>query len=203
MKEYHKIVTVWERDPETKFRTLIRGKWALPEFDYLKDLPWQWTEKLDGTNIRVVWDGEKVTVKGKTDNAQLYAPLVEWMQGKFYAGAMQRHFSGPVTLYGEGFGAGIQGGGKYRSDTVMVLFDVYAGMWLKREDVDEIARKLEIESVRIIGAGPLESAVALAEHGITSIYNGAPAEGLVMRPSVELLDRRGGRVITKIKTKDF
>ena len=29
------------------------------------------------------------------------------------------------------------------------------------------------------------------------------AEGLVMRPAIELLDKRGRRIITKIKHKDF
>ena len=37
MKEYHKIITVFERDSETKFKTLKEGIFATPEFDYLKN----------------------------------------------------------------------------------------------------------------------------------------------------------------------
>lgn len=196
---------MYERDPETKFRTLIEGKWGTPEFGYLADLEWEWTEKLDGTNIRIIWDGERVVFGGKTDNAQLYAPLVAWMNAKFYSGALARVFTGPAILYGEGFGAGIQGGGKYRSDTVVVAFDVFcAGMWLKREDVHDIANKLEIEHAAVVGHGPLVKAIDIVKAGLKSSHgNNCEAEGLVMRPAVELLDRRGQRVITKIKTKDF
>ena len=204
MSEYHKIVTVYERDPATKFRTLIEGQWATPEFAYLKDNEWVWTEKLDGTNIRIKWDGEKVEFGGKTDNAQLYAPLVAWMNGKFYSGALARVLTGPAVLYGEGFGAGIQGGSKYRKDTVVVLFDVFCGgLWLRREDVDDIAKKLEIESVPVVSRGPLSNAVELARMGFPSNFGEFQPEGLVMRPAVEMLDRRGHRIITKIKAKDF
>jgi len=204
MTEYHKIVTVYERDPDTKFRTLKEGVWATPEFAYLKDNDWIWTEKIDGTNIRVIWDGEKVVLRGKTDNAQLYAPLVAWMNAKFYSGALARVFDGPSILYGEGFGAGIQGGGKYRKDTVVVAFDVFmSGMWLRRESVVDIANKLEIEVVPVVGEGPLAKAVSVAKGGFKSTYGDFVAEGLIMRPAVEMMDRRGQRIITKIKYKDF
>lgn len=204
MSEYHKIVTVYERDPDTKFRTLLEGKWATPELEYLKDNEWLWTEKIDGTNIRIKWDGAKVEFGGKTDNAQLYAPLVEWMYGKFYAGALARIFEGPAIIYGEGFGAGIQGGGKYRKDTAVIAFDVFSGgIWLRRESVQDIANKLEIEIVPIVGRGPLAQAIKLVKTGYASAFGDFQPEGLVMRPLIELFDRLGQRVITKIKAKDF
>ena len=204
MSEYHKIVTVYERDPATKFRTLLDGQWATPEFAYLKNNEWLWTEKVDGTNIRIKWDGTKVEFGGKTDNAQLYAPLIEWMHSKFYSGALARVFDGPAIIYGEGFGAGIQGGGKYRKDTVVIAFDVFmGGMWLKRDSVEDIANKLEIEIVPLVGRGSLSDAIQLVKNGYESAWAGVPPEGLVMRPAVEMLDRRGQRIITKIKAKDF
>ena len=52
MKEYHKIQTIFKRDPENKFKTLIYGEFSLPEFEYLKNNTWIFTEKVDGTNIR-------------------------------------------------------------------------------------------------------------------------------------------------------
>ena len=55
MYEYHKIVTVWERDPETNHKYLKTGVWAEPEFEYLKDCVWLWTEKVNGTNIRITF----------------------------------------------------------------------------------------------------------------------------------------------------
>ena len=34
-------------------------------------------------------------------------------------------------------------------------------------------------------------------------WSTAKAEGLVLRPSVQLFNRKGERIITKVKTKDF
>ena len=51
MKEYHKIQTVYLRDPENRMKTLIEGAWAKPEFETLQNAKWTWTEKVDGTNI--------------------------------------------------------------------------------------------------------------------------------------------------------
>ena len=58
MREYHKITTVFDRDPENKFKTLIDGQFSKPEFEYLANNEWDFTEKVDGTNIRIIWDGE-------------------------------------------------------------------------------------------------------------------------------------------------
>ena len=206
MKEYHKIVTVFERDPNNKFKTLLEGKWSEPEFEYLKDNEWIWTEKIDGTNIRIMWDGEKVVFGGKTDSAQLYAPLVERLQTLFYAGAMSKIFDYPACLYGEGFGAKIQkSGGNYISDGVdFCLFDVMVGdNWLERSSVLDIANRLEIQIAPVVGVGNLLEAVELTKQGIFSMWGSFISEGLVMRPKLEMKNRRGHRIITKIKHSDF
>ena len=68
MNPYHKIPTVYLRDPETKFKTLIEGAFATPELFYLAQNEWWWTEKVDGTNIRIMWDGVAViSFGGKRD----------------------------------------------------------------------------------------------------------------------------------------
>jgi hypothetical protein len=115
-------------------------------------------------------------------------------------------FDGPVTLYGEGFGAKIQkGGGNYNSKGVdFILFDVRCGeWWLKRDDVVDIASKLDIGCVPIIGCGTLLDMVSMVQDNIISKWGNFPAEGIVARPDIELFGRNGHRVITKIKVKDF
>ncbi len=204
--KYHKIKTVYERDPENKYKTLILGKYATPELDYLKSNDWVFTEKVDGTNIRIMWDGEKMRFGGRTDKAQIPTFLYDRLGDLFSETMLLDKFGdAEVILFGEGFGARIQkGGGNYIPDGVsFVLFDVYIGMWLKREDVEEIAESLSIDVVPIVGEGTLVAAVNLAKDGITSTWGDFPAEGLVMRPRVEMCTRAGHRVITKIKTKDF
>ena len=208
MKEYHKIITLFERDPATNHKTVVDGKYATPEFEYLKNNIWTCTEKVDGTNIRVMWDGQKVSFGGKTDAAQLYVPLFERLQSLFYAGLMETLFQqSPVCLYGEGYGAKIQkGGGNYNSDGVdFVLFDVLVGdTWLERHNVDDIANKCSCKSVPIVYEGDLEDAADIVrKKGLKSQWGDFAAEGLVMRPKTELKDRMGRRIITKLKLKDY
>lgn len=204
MKQYHKIQSVFKRDEKT--HKFIVGSYSLPEFEYLKDCQWHWTEKVDGTNIRVMWDGEALEVKfgGKTDNAQipvrLYDRLIELFPREKFFGL------GSMCLYGEGYGAKIQkGGGNYKKDGVdFVLFDVKVGdWWLKRDAVNDVADKLLIESVPQIGIGTLEQAIDFVHDGYSSMWGDFDAEGLVLRPMIELKARNGQRIITKIKTKDF
>lgn len=207
MKEYHKIITLFKRDPETKFKTVIDGEYATDEFLYLKDCQWVLTEKVDGTNIRIMWDGTNVSFGGKTDNAQLYAPLQNRLQELFYSGLMSVIFGqSSACLYGEGYGARIQkGGGRYNSSGVnFVMFDVWIdGLWLRRKDVEEISNKCSCEIVPIVKKGVLTEAVNLVKDGVKSKWGDFTAEGLVIRPEIEMRDRRGNRIITKLKTKDF
>lgn len=206
MKEYHKIQTVWQRDPETRFKTLIEGAWATPEFEYLRDNLWRFTEKVDGTNIRVMWDGAVVTFGGKTDNAQIPAHLYNALAAMFPAEKMTSAFGeDPICLYGEGYGAKIQkGGGNYRPDQSFVLFDVRAGdWWLRRADVNDVSTKLGIDEVPLRGTGTLSDLVEIVRNGFRSRWGDFFAEGLVARPDVELFGRNGERIITKLKGKDF
>lgn len=210
MSEYHKIQTLWLRDPATGHKTLLPGQWALPEFGFLKDLQWRWTEKIDGTNVRVFWDGERVRFGGKTDNAQLPAPLVEHLMDALPPVRLREALKGPLTLYGEGYGPKIQNGGNY-GDTGFVLFDAAATqvngeqVWLERETVEVIAQALHIPVAPEIGQGTLLEAIRDTERGFGSLFaeRSRPAEGMVVRPLIELKDRRGHRIIGKIKRKDF
>jgi hypothetical protein len=206
---YHKIQSVFKRDPETKFKTFL-PEYSRPEFEYLRDLDWEWTEKVDGTNIRVHWNGDRIHIGGRTDNAQLPADLISNITEMFPFDNLLELFGsdGGITLFGEGYGAGVQRGGGYRKDKGFILFDVLAGenLWLAREDVDDIAEKLEIHSVPVVEQGTLDSAIHRVQHSaMNSLLLGATcrSEGFVLRPKVEMLDRFGKRIITKLKVKDF
>lgn len=209
--EYHKIITVFKRNPEN-MRFLLEGEWAMPEFEYLKDNKWVFTEKVDGTNIRIMWNGEAVTFGGKTDTAEIPSFLVNRLQELFSGTVKKKLFKDVFTdatevcLYGEGYGAKIQKSGKnYKADgNEFVLFDVKIGdLWLPRKDVEDIAVKLGIKIVPIIGRGTLMDAVEMVKVGFNSQWGDFLAEGIVARPSTELVSRSGERIITKIKHRDF
>ena len=196
MEKYHKIQTVFKRNPKNK--TLIFGDYTLPEFEYLKNNLWVFTEKVDGTNIRVMFanDGDMVEFRGKTDRAQLPSKLAK---------TFKSNFSNGVCLYGEGYGAKIQkGGGNYRQDQDFVLFDVKIGaLWLRRKDVEDIGHQFKLDVVPIIGTGTLPDMVEKTQAGFSSAWGNFIAAGIVARPLIELKTRNGHRLITKIKHKDF
>ena len=207
MDEYHKIQTVFKRDMQKNGKTLLEWQWTLPEFEYLSWNQWVFTEKVDGTNIRVMFKDGAVTFGGKTDNAQIPANLVARLNDRFLpmAAQLQEVFGCDACLYGEGYGAKIQkGGGNYRPDQDFVLFDVRVGeWWLQRADVEDIAEKLGVDVVPIIGEGTLHDAIAQAKAGIGSTWGAFQAEGIVARPKTEMNTRNGHRIITKIKCRDF
>ena len=208
MKEYHKIETIYERAMDGS-KKLIPGKWRNETVEFLKNNRWHFTEKIDGTNIRVHWDGHKVSFGGRTEKAQIPAKLFTWLYEKFGGDEVEQIFEQKfgeteVTLYGEGYGPGIQKGGSYRSDVSFILFDVLIGdIWLTRESVADIARAFGIDVVPFLGVGDLEDAVNLVREKPVSRIGTAPMEGIVARPEVEVRDRLGRRVIVKIKVKDF
>ena len=208
MKQYQKIQTVFFRNPENNFKTLLEGRFTKPEFELLKNIDWVCTEKIDGINIRVMWDGKNVRFGGKTDNAQIPPSLISLLQDKFTNEVMQKHFKNQeVCLYGEGYGRKIQKGSNYLPDrTDFILFDIKIGMWLTRDSIKDIADKLRIDIVPIIGIWKLDEAIEYVRNGFKSTIahnKEYMAEGLVMKPKIELFNRRGERVITKIKHKDF
>lgn len=114
MKEYHKIQTVFLRDPDNRFKTLLEGEYSLPEFSFLKDNLWTFTEKVDGTNIRVSYEGSKdgaIRFGGRTDNAQIPADLVSALNELFLSKRdlfVEKFGNNDVCLYGEGYGPKIQ-----------------------------------------------------------------------------------------------
>ena len=203
MKEYHKIQSLFKRDQKTN--QFILGEWALEEIGYLANLDWEWDEKIDGTNIRVIWDGVNRKFGGRTDNAQIPAYLFERLEVLFTPEKLKEAFGeAPATLYGEGFGAKIQSGGDYLPTVDFILFDVLIdSFWLKREDVAGIAEKMGLRITNIVGKGPISAAMEFVKAGFQSAIGTKKAEGLVLRPQVQLFTRQGHRIITKVKTRDF
>lgn len=208
MREYHKIEGLFKRDEVTK--KLLADQYRNETVEMLKDCEWEFTEKIDGTNVRVVWDGHKVSFYGRTDRAELPKRLVEALEvafgGEVNEQIFEEHFGETeVILYGEGYGAKIQkGGGDYRSDNAFILFDVQIDdLFLTRENVVEIARYFGIDVVPIVLTGTIVDGIRFVMSRPNSTIGVAKMEGVVGRPRVELRDRRGNRVIVKIRVRDM
>lgn len=193
------------------------------------------TEKVDGTNMSIyiiprtkvvrpadsfeqpyeVIDHYDMEVHGKTPKAQLNGKLLENIYRKWPIEKLVEVFTyngqkptDTIILYGEGYGVGIQKGGNYiKNDVDFRLFDVQIGkFWLEREALEDIASKLSMDIVPVIGYMTIDEAIEYVKKGFKSTIaenKEYDAEGLVLKMPFGLLMRNGGRIMTKIKTCDF
>lgn len=219
MAEYQKIQTLFKRDERN---IIIPDQFTYPEFEVLKDLKWECTEKIDGTNIRIELassgnseDGIIMSFKGRTDKAIIPEHLLTKLNWLFDRERLMEVLNITdetqdcnITLYGEDYGAKIQKGGNYISNDVnFILFDVKIGKWwLDRESIKDIADKLGINVVPLMGYMTIPEAIEYVKKGFKSTIaenKDYDAEGLVLKTPCGLLKRDGERLITKIKTVDF
>lgn len=206
--EYHKIETLFERDTRSFIVDPTRLKASV--LGTIRE--WDVTEKIDGTNIRVMLSEDgNMAFGGRSDAAQIPADLVKYLMATFDPQKLQAALwlegaPANVVLYGEGYGPGIQkGGGLYRGDKSFVLFDVLVAgkWWLGCEDVADIAVKLGIDTVPYLGRMTLDQIVETVRELFPSKLGTAMSEGIVARPIETLFDKRMKRIIIKLKTKDF
>lgn len=232
---YPKIHALYKRHTEGPEKgKFIFDDWAQPEFEYLALNRWLWYEKVDGTNIRLSFEyplphqewfrgHERSYIQGRSDNAQIAKPLMAKLEQKMVTAPFEKVFprdvlgEGLVTLYGEGYGAGIQKGGCYIADGVdFVLFDVMISKeekidgrwmrtdyWLDRTKIEDIALELAWDIVDIAFEGTLQQAEDQVRQGFNSAWPGVTPEGFVGRPEVPIYNSKGQRITTKIKHVDY
>lgn len=208
MTTYPKIPSPWKRFTEGPNRNKFDfSEWSSPEIAVLSDtFGWTFTEKLDGTNLRVEWDGYRPTFKGRTDNAQIPSTLVVHLQETFTEELLEQQFGDTaVVLYGEGVGPKIQkNGDRYFPEQTFVLFDIRIGKWwLRYDDIVQIADKLSVPVVPLALMRTITHAKNDITGGLKSSYGDFYAEGVVGVAPLGLLDRSGQRITVKLKHKDL
>ena len=205
--KYISINSVFKRDTSLKRKPFI-NEYATPTLEMLANAKWYATEKVDGTNIRIYPDG---TVKGRTDDAQLHVGLLTTLQeiANGYAQLVEEGCLAPNILFGEGYGQKVQGNLYNLRSHLFVLFDVYneeQGIWYNRGAVNSVADTLGLAHVPTLATNiTLPEAVEMIktkEFKDSRLHNGAPNEGCVLRPMLELKTNNGSRVITKLKFRD-
>lgn len=249
---YQKINTLYKRDI---YNIIMQHyEWSCPEFEYLRTLLWDASEKIDGTNMRIeviqhpvfkfatddiIAVQFDVTIKGKTDNAQIPPHLEKYMKESFdedsilYSLGIEKNIPierwaehgwcvskedptpmyekipNKYTLYGEGYGMKIQKcGGRYLSNSVSFRgIDVKVNdTYLLRDNAMQIFKKLGADTVPYLGQMTIDEAIEKVREGFVSEISEdrtLMAEGIVLVSPLGLKNRRGERLIVKIKYGDF
>jgi hypothetical protein len=229
--EYPKINSMFKRDEkgkmipefsESAFKYLAKNEWIGTEKVDGMGVRIEIIPLMDG-------DGCSLQLMGRTDNTRIPQNLSKhyWrlLVDKLSIQNIKKVFPclssfHSITLYGEAYGEKIQKAGKQycpNGGVGIVIFDIKIATatpdgdvreeyWLERHNVEDIVRKLDLDVVPIIFQGSLWDAIAfISKDDITTKVTRFPVniEGLVLQPSVPLQDRRGNRIITKIKVKDL
>lgn len=211
--EYMKIKALFKRDPKGN---VMLGEFSDPAFDYLKDCRWIATEKIDGTNTRIIWDGHRITWKGHTDSANIPDFEEKYMQAMFGSPETEEVFEQvfgekQAIVFGEFYGHKVQKAGELMNpkENGFIVFDInIGGYWLDFGNVKDVAGRLGLLVVPEAMEGTLtELKDRIAKDG-TSLHetvsgNSAPLEGYVCFPSVPLYFRNGTPIKVKIKVRDL
>lgn len=219
LTDYQKINTLFMRDENN---IIMPNRMTCKEFEYLNECAWECTEKIDGTNIHVdifvQSDQIDISFHGRTYKANIPPHLLAKLKELFTESKVKKAFEQTISsvsikpymisVYGEGYGMKIQKGGNYIKDGVnFILFDVRIGQWwLDRKSCEDIATKLGISIVPLIGYMSLPAAIDFVKKGFKSTIaenKDYDAEGLVLKTPYGLQFRNGDRIITKLKTVDF
>lgn len=197
---YQKINTIWNRDERNK---IILGDYSMPEIAYLKDTMWEVTEKIDGTNMSIEimfnQDGsiKDWNIHGKTEMANIPANLLNEMNRLYNSmlandklkntfrvekmnpdtNKLEISYPYKVTIFGEGYGAKIQGGGRYSATPKFIVFDVMIQsseisepIYLLRKNVEDICSKLSLNIVYCYGVKHLYEILEIVPTIARNIY---------------------------------
>jgi len=205
MKEYQKIETLYKFDSAKKGFT---SEFYNPIVAYLKDLPWYGTEKIDGTNIRVLWNGHTFTFSGRTDDSVLPLEVKALLESTFdynmEVSIEQKFGEKEVMFFMEAYGGKVQNG-TYSGNERLIGFDIsIGGIYLDKLVSQQIFTQLFLPFVPITYYETLSEAIAYVKtNPMSKVDPTAHIEGLVCVPQMRIYDHMGNRIIVKIKVKDL
>lgn len=196
------------KDWELEYRDVnLDEMYTNPAFKYLEDSYWTASRKVDGTNLRIKWDGEQAIYCGKTNKANFTPDQKEYIESVFVEEIFEENFrkdgkSPTVIIFAELVGPKIQNGdnGEFK-ELEAIIYDVKINeTFVSAENIAKIANYFGLQSTY----GLLKITDTLTNL-IEMIASGTlgEIEGIVAKPDVELKTNNDYRLITKIKTRDY
>lgn len=215
--KYPKINSLWKREPRVEgdgisYHKIIPGDYACAEFGNIKK--WVVQEKIDGTNIRIHYNGSHIIFYGRSDEATIPRRLENYLKETFTKEFFDTKFpkmtDKPLTdvwLFGEGYGAQIQkDGGNYQEEQRFILFDcVISKWWLEQSSVKNVAEALGLPYAPVIGIMEEAEIIEYVKNKPISLCSKTEQvmEGVICRPCPMMMFRDGGPLMFKLKVRDF
>lgn len=209
IKFYHKIKAPFKRSDDGKM--VVTSVFQSKTLEQLKNINWLGTEKIDGTNTAIYWNGHEFSVHGHSEKSQFSLDAIALLDSIWKTDAMEEkveEFFGETEaiFYGETYGGKIGAHGKDYGELRFILFDIYfpnTNHYFDFENVRSIGEKLGLNVVKIVAEGTIGELVKVVQTHPTSFESpDMKIEGVVARPAYELLDSNGHRLISKIKWDD-
>lgn len=189
---------------------------------YMPKGKWIKTEKIDGTNIRIILT--KPDEEGKREIHIGSRKLIlnpDDKTSKQYMDCLldvnlhklEEYFKdtdSTVVIYGEGYGAGVQKGGIYSNIKQFRVFDIRIGSayqdfaYVEKVCIDNQLNIVPvIEEIEEINYMECVNALANFKETLITGGSGGKPEGIVYKHEPVLLNKYKERLIFKVKFKDF
>ena len=212
--KYAKFSSPFKKDE--KFKNMMDENQYLPEGRWIK------TEKIDGTNIRIILTkpddinkreiligSRKLILNPDDKSSNIYYDCLKEVN----LNKLNEYFddiNSTIIIYGEGYGAGIQKGGKYSSKKNFRIFDIRIGEayqdyeYIKKVCIDNQLNIVPVLGVvRYIDYTSCVNDLKQFKETLLKEGSGGKPEGIVYKFEPVLLNKYKERLIFKIKFKDF
>jgi ATP-dependent RNA circularization protein (DNA/RNA ligase family) len=210
MHNYHKIQAPFKRTT-AKDVLIDENVYSDCYISMLSNITWLGTEKIDGMNLNLCYDGNHLSVKGHTDKTMFSQEQIDWFD-RFLTPELEQMFEQyygeeEVIFHGEFVGPKIQGNLYNLDDYKFIVFDIYSvtkDVYYSQPVVKCIAENFGLEVAPLVVVGTLQRIIEYVKSAPSSMLNPKQEmEGVVIRPEHELKNFSGHRIIYKVKLRDL
>ena len=209
---YHKIYSPWERT-DVKSKTVNTEVFSDEYVEMLQNINWIRTEKVDGMNVNLYYDGNHIQFLGHTDKTQFDKEVKDFLDSLITPEREQilEQIFGEkeVFICGELIGPKIQNNLYNLKEYRFYVFDVFCkttDTYWDFKYVKDIAEKLGFYLVPYLLVGTLgetKNWCISIPAPCSSISENIEIEGIVIKPEHELKKANGERIIYKVKICDL
>lgn len=181
------------------------------ELDPAGTLRWIATEKIHGANFSFWYDGAEIQIASRSDFVDETFYGAGEAISACYPAVRELHavLNRPFAVFGELCGPGIQKGVHYGDEKQFIAFDIYypGAHYENPERAEQMLTAAGFSTAPIVATGTLDALLELDIETLPSRVAGYDesnhAEGIVIKPEMDLYTSDGSRVVFKKKAAAF